>query len=110
MGELLHLFYLLQIRETMVFLTALVTLRLLLQGEIKQVSWTGELVFVACAKISLCSSLPTCWCGTFLLNMLLHYSLLVFLFPLFFWRERYSLHEATTSTSKKCDVHCIPLS
>ncbi len=29
-------------------------------------------------------------------------------FFFFFGRERYSLHEATITTSKKCDVHCIP--
>ena len=28
----------------------------------------------------------------------------------FFGRERYSLHEATITTSKKCDARCIPLS
>ena len=31
-----------------------------------------------------------------------------FFFFIFFGRERYSLHEATITTSKKRDVHCIP--
>ena len=34
---------------------------------------------------------------------------LISFFFFFFGRERYSLHEATITTSKKRDVHCIPL-
>ena len=33
---------------------------------------------------------------------------LFYLFIFIFGRERYSLHEATITTSKEHDVHCIP--